>query len=245
MNYLSKNPIHQKVAVIKSLTDYAILLTDKKFHHNNLKTVHGLLLMNNYPPQFITKHINKRILEMCSRNNNKLDINKVTELNKDVISFPYHGDLSENIKRNFKDINVRIVFRSESKLNTFIKTGKDHLKCLNKMNVIYRFSCTCGKCYVGQTKRPLSIRRKEHTDNFKLNEKYHNVISKDLKDNVGDYTEHSVQWEKVEILHQESSFYKRTFAEMVFIKKEGSNSLNKITDLENLNSAYKIIPDYS
>ena len=94
MNYLSKNPIHQKVAVIKSLTDYAILLVDKKFHHNNLKTVHDSLLINNYSPQFITKHINKIILEIRSRNNNKLDINKVTELNKGFISFPYYGDLS-------------------------------------------------------------------------------------------------------------------------------------------------------
>ena len=67
--------------------------------------------------------------------------------------------------------------------------------------------------------------------------KYHNVIGKHLKDNVGDYAEHFIQWEKVKILHQESSFYKRTFAEMVFMKKEGSNSLNKIPDLENLNRA--------
>ena len=51
-----------------------------------------------------------------------------------------------------------------------------------------------------------------------------------MKDNVGDYAKHSIQWEKVKILHQESYFYKRTFAEMVFIEKEGNNSLNKITD---------------
>ena len=31
---------------------------------------------------------------------------------------------------------------------------------------------------------------------------------------------------------------------MVFIKKAGSNSLNKTTDLENLNSAYNIILNY-
>ena len=58
--------------------------------------------MNNYPPQFITKHINKRISEIRNRNNDKLNVNKVTELNKSVISFPYYGDLSENIKRLFK-----------------------------------------------------------------------------------------------------------------------------------------------
>ena len=35
----------------------------------------------------------------------------------------------------------------------------------------------------------------------------------------------------------------KELAEMVFIKREGSNCLNKITDLENLNSAYNIL-DY-
>ena len=135
LNYHSKIPIYQKVTVIKSLTDYAILLADTKFHHNNLKTAHDSLLLNKYPPQFITKDINKRSLEIRNRNNNKLDINKVTELIKSVVSFLYYGDLSENIKRLFKDINVRTVFRSESKLNTFIKTGKDPLQYLNKKNV--------------------------------------------------------------------------------------------------------------
>ena len=86
------------------MTDYAILLADKKCHHNNLKTAHHSLLLNKYPPQFITKHINKRSLEIRNRNNNKLNINKVIELNKGVISFLYYGDLSENIKRLFKVI---------------------------------------------------------------------------------------------------------------------------------------------
>ena len=65
------------------------------------------MLLNYYAPQFITKHINKRFLEIRNRNNSKLDMNKVTEFNKSVISFPYYGDLSENIKRLFEDINVR------------------------------------------------------------------------------------------------------------------------------------------
>ena len=43
---------------------------------------------------------------------------------------------------------------------------------------------------------------------------------------------------------QESNFYKKIIAEMVFIKKEGNNSLDKITDLENLNSAYNFLLEY-
>ena len=99
-------------------------------------------------------------------------------------------------------------------------------------------------CGSNETSIENKIRRKEDIDNFKLNEKYHDVISKHLKDNVGDYAEHSILWEAVKISHQESNFYKLTFAKMVFIKKEVSNGLNKITDLENISSAYNIILDY-
>ena len=88
---------------------------------------------------------------------------------------------------------------------------------------------------------PYDTKRRSH---LKLNAKYHNVISTHLKFNVGVYAEHSIQWENVKILHQENSFYKRTFDEMVFIKKEGSNNLKTITDSENLIGAYNIILDY-
>ena len=40
---------------------------------------------------------------------------------------------------------------------------------------------------------------------------------------------------KTPVLHYETNFYKRSFAEMVYLKKEGINSINKITGIENLN----------
>ena len=62
-------------------------------------------------------------------------------------------------------------------------------------NLVYKFNCKCGKCYIGQTKRPLRIRRREHRDNIKLSEKYHNVISKHLTGNGGTFN-HYFLWGK-------------------------------------------------
>ena len=76
--------------------------------------------------------------------------------------------------------NVKVVFRINSKLDRFIVLGKDAHE-IGEHNVVYKISCNCGKCYVGQTKRPLRIRIDEHAKNFNLNEKFHNVISKPLK----------------------------------------------------------------
>ena len=69
----------------------------------------------------------------------------------------------------------------------------------------------------------------EHKKHIKLKEKYHNVVSRHLS-LYHDGDSNFINWENIEILHQEPNFYKRLFAEMVFIKKEGHNSLNKITD---------------
>ena len=86
----------------------------------------------------------------------------------------------------------------------------------------------------------MKIQRKEHFDNIKLIEKYHDVISKHLPEN-GDDIKHCFLWEETSVLHHEKNFYKRHFAEMVYIKKEGNNSINNMTDIENLNKSYNIL----
>ena len=40
------------------------------------------------------------------------------------------------------------------------------------------------------------------------------------------------------------NFQKRAFAEMVFIKKEKNNSLNKVSDLEHFNQSYNAILEF-
>ena len=76
---------------------------------------------------------------------------------------------------------MKVVFRINSKLDRFIALGKDPYEIGEQNNVVYKISCNCGKCYVGQTKRPLRIRIYENFKNFNPNEKFHNVISRHLK----------------------------------------------------------------
>ena len=161
-----------------------------------------------------------------------------------IVSIPYYGNLSEVVKRLLQKYEVKIVFRINSKFDRFITLGKDPYEIREQSNVVYKISCNCGKCYVGQTKRPLRIRLDEHFKNFNLNEKFHNVINKHRKKHENNQDNHSILWNDVKILHKETDMYKRAFSEMVFIKKENDNSLNKITDIEHLNSSYNMILDF-
>ena len=45
---------------------------------------------------------------------------------------------------------------------------------------------------------------------LKFNEKYHNDISKNLKENNNDTNKNDFQWRKVKMLHHENNNYKRT-----------------------------------
>ena len=73
---------------------------------------------------------------------------------------------------------------------------------------------------MGQTKHPLRIRIDEYYNNYKLNEKYHNKISKHLKKYEDNKEDHFFIWNDVKILYKENNMYKRAFSEMVFIKKK-------------------------
>ena len=57
---------------------------------------------------------------------------------------------------------MKIVFRINSKFDRFIILGKNPYEIREHKNVVYKVSCNCGKCYVGQTKRPLKIRLDNH-----------------------------------------------------------------------------------
>ena len=59
-----------------------------------------------------------------------------------------------------------------SKLDKYIKLGKDSLEKLENSNVIYKIPCLdCSKNYVGQTRKMLFIKCEEHKKNINLNEK--------------------------------------------------------------------------
>ena len=56
LKYFSHHPFHRKIAIIKNLVDTAILLSHEKFHAENSEIIKNLLMLNNYPKEFINKH---------------------------------------------------------------------------------------------------------------------------------------------------------------------------------------------
>jgi len=196
-----------KVGTIYSLVDHAIKLSHPSFHEKNLKLCIELLLNNGYPLDLIFNKINLRLRKL----------------------FVHRAGTSSNIDSS----KAIIGFRCLNKLSRFIRVHKDVDQPLSKNNVVYKIFCkNCEAIYVGQIKRQLLTRLKEHKNNSRLDQSKHSVITEhSIKYN------HSFDWDNTKIMDHEPRYFKRIVSEMIHIKEQ-KFSLNLNNDTELLDESY-------
>ena len=81
-----------------------------------------------------------------------------------LVVIPYVAGMSEDIRRVCRKFNIRVVFKSGRTLRSMLTKVKDTLPLGKQSNVVYRIPCSCGQVYIGETKRRLETRLKEHRD---------------------------------------------------------------------------------
>jgi len=92
-----------------------------------------------------------------------------------------------------------IGYRCLNKLNKFVKTHKDKEQGTSNNNVVYKVACKdCDASYVGQTKRQLKTRLREHMNNIRQDYSKHTVVSEHIVN-----FNHAFDWESVQILDHE------------------------------------------
>ena len=126
-----------------------------------------------------------------------------------------------------------IAYKPMNKLNTFIKTGKDSLPKDDQCGVVYKINClNCESSYVGQTKRKLKTRIKEHKADIRKPSSEISVVSRHRMNEM-----HELDWDNIRILDREQSLAKRRISEMIHIKRQTSG-INKQSDTEGLPEVY-------
>jgi len=237
INYFSSHPHKYKINTIVNLVDHAILLSNEQFHKKNIELVKRILTNNCFPADLVNRIIKKRLGFLKQNNNQNGELNSnhghVKFDIKECITLPYIKDLSDNIKNSLLKVGVKVLYTVPKKLNSLIKRGKDKIPKLNKTEVVYQIKCkNCDFSYIGQTKRHLNTRIKEHKNNIKIHESNHSVVSKHRVE-----FKHDFDWDNPTILHTEKHTKKRELAEMFYIKKT-NNTLNAQKDTDNLNIIY-------
>ncbi|KYN19992.1 hypothetical protein ALC57_07763 [Trachymyrmex cornetzi] len=214
-----------KIDYYKKPTDFGRYLTFYSNHPLDHKrgVIIGLLdriiLLSH--PEFHNKNIETMINTLLN-NGYPLDLIFIT-INKRIKSLS-----RKNLYKNFK-----IAYKPMNKLNSIIKTGKDKFNKMELCNVVYKINClSCESSYVGQTKRKVRTRVKEHKSNTTSSISLHSVVAQHQVN-----FNHKFNWDDIEILDTEPFFNKRLTSEMIFIKKQ-IHSINKQNDTEKLPESY-------
>jgi len=234
LNYYSHHPLNHKKGVIFGLTDKIINLSHPKFHQKNFTESINLLLNNGYPLEFIFSNIHNRIKKLFHQKSHNISTIPHTsdEPQNKYFTVPYIKYMSKSFKSISKKFGFPLAFTIPNTLNFFIKTGKDKIERSNRCNVVYKIDCNdCEASYVGQTKRRLITRIREHKKDINKKSGTRSVISSHRMQ------DHEFDWAGVHILDNEPSWYKRIISEIMHIKMQ-PNGLNKQSDTEMLSDSY-------
>jgi len=146
--------------------------------------------------------------------------------------------ITETVKDIITNPDIKVGFHCLNRLNSFNRFIKPH-KDKNTdecSNVVYKLSCKdCDASYIGQTKRQLKTRIKEHKSNIKLDPNKISVISEHINS-----FNHSFNWDNIKILDVEHNYFKRLTSEIIHIKEQ-KTGINLQTDSELLNEEYTTI----
>jgi len=142
----------------------------------------------------------------------KTQYNRPPEFQSKVVS-PYSADLGETLKRILERHRVRTISKPIVKLSTVLASGKDAVPATKRRGVVCEIpSWSCEHRYIGETKRSLSTRLKEH---------HRDTLPRNIP-KIPDKTEltkhpaqsgHAFNWDYAHVLHHVNSYHKRIFLE--------------------------------
>ena len=104
---------------------------------------------------------------------------------------PYVAGMSEDIRHVCRKFNIRVVFKSRRTLRSMLTKVKDTLPLGKQSNVVYRIPRSCGQVYIGETKRRLETRLKEHRDACKRGMIEKSAVAEHVWEN-----HHPIDWEE-------------------------------------------------
>ena len=228
LNFNSVQPLHQKRGIVFNLIDRALLFSDEQFHKENVSKVIKLLHDNNYPKKFIHINIRKRMrLIKLNNSNNQVSVGSRTLLRsyaqKHKIAIPFTRDLYPHLKNMLDKYNILTIPQKHRPINNIVRRGKDATPKFSKCHSVYKISCNnCKASYVGQTKRPLFQRMKEHKKRS---------VDTPINEHIFDKI-HTFDFNNVKILDVEPNYRRRRQSEMIHISLQ-NQGINRQNDTKN------------
>ena len=160
LHFESHHPTHVKRGVVRCLHDRArgIISTQDNLQ-KEVDHLARVLKQNGYPANFIRNASAPPTQETADVSSPEEGQDKGP-----LVVIPYVTVMSEDVRRVCRKFNIRVVFKSGRTIRSMLTKVKDTLPPGKQSNVVYRIPCSCGQVYIGETKRRLETRLKEHRD---------------------------------------------------------------------------------
>ena len=150
------------------------------------------------------------------------------------INLPYIQGVSEQLKRALNKHNIKATFYTQTTLRSLLSKPKDPIPKEAMNNAVYQLNCKdCEAVYVGETKRTLYIRAKEHITDIKSASERNDTAEHCWKYN------HDFDWKHKEVLDFEKNGKTRTIKEAI-LSEGNEHHMNGISF--KLTNIWKPIP---
>ena len=124
------------------------------------------------------------------------------------------------MRRVCRRFNIRTIFRSASTLRGQLMRVKDRDPLEKKSNVVYQVPCTCGRVYIGETKRALEVRIKEHQAATRRGELEKSAIAKHAWNH-----HHQILWDDTKVLDEATNNSTLLLKEAIHIHLAATDTL--------------------
>ena len=114
---------------------------------------------------------------------------------KSTAVFPHVKGGSEPLRRCIQLQGIHTVFKSDTTLRSHLVRPKDTVNPIRKDNVVYWIARKCSKIYIGEMKRPMQQRMKEHERDIRLARTQTFAVSKHANK-----TGHHPHWSEVKFI---------------------------------------------
>ncbi|XP_045449970.1 uncharacterized protein LOC123658651 [Melitaea cinxia] len=187
-------------SVVTSLKNRAQDLCDPEHLEQELDHVQEVLANNGYQVNRQTRQPTKR--------------RKHPEVKRQPAYMPYVRGVTDKIGGLLKKYSIPTIFTPGAKVSNIVGTPKDVLPL--QTPGVYRINCSCGSSYIGQTKRTIAERVKEHIAAVKNRQTNKSAIAEHI---LQPGINHWIEFHRTEILSTDRHFYSRLVREAIEIKK--------------------------
>ena len=162
LKFDSNHPMGMKAGIAKCLATRAeAVCSEASSLRKERNHICDILEANGYPRKFVKKAIKKK------RQEPQTEADEEPRAEKMYAKVPYVPGISEQIAKILRPKGIQVA-HSSGRLRGRLVRVKDRLDPRKSKGAVYRISCSCGSCYIGESGRPKNVRLKEHVADLKF-----------------------------------------------------------------------------